>query len=358
MLKLNGNYLEGGGQIVRTALALSILTKKAFTVNNIRANRPDKGLKNQHLHCIRAVRDLCGGVAENAQLGSEEITFYPRPITKGQDLIIDIQTAGSITLLLQSILLPCIFSGKKFMIPIKGGTDVAWSPQFDYCAQVLFPHFLRYGKGTLTLQKRGYYPKGQGVVLLDIKKKIEYADITAGVTTIKPLSLIEKGTLVKIAGISHASADLATNRVAERQAQAASVHLQKWKVPVEIVSSYAQTASTGSGITLWAIFTGTEQDVDFIDPIRVGADVLGEQGKRAELVGEECASLLNATLVSGVPVDAHLADNLIPLLGIVGGEIATEKITDHTRTNIYVTEQFLGIKFVIDEQLRLIKVKK
>src|SRR3989338_5999020 len=102
MLKLNGNYLEGGGQIVRTALALSILTKKAFTINNIRANRPDKGLKNQHLHCIRAIRDLCNGVVENAQLGSENITFYPRPILKGQEMTIDIQTAGSITLLLQS----------------------------------------------------------------------------------------------------------------------------------------------------------------------------------------------------------------------------------------------------------------
>lgn len=358
MLKLDGSYLEGGGQIVRTALALSVLTQKAFTINNIRANRPDKGLKNQHLHCIRAVRDLCGGVAENSQLGSEEITFYPRPILKGQDLTIDIQTAGSITLLLQSILLPCLFSGKKFQIIIKGGTDVAWSPQFDYCSQVLFPHFLRYGKGTLTMQKRGYYPKGQGEIVLDIKKKIEYTDLCTGVVVVKPLSLIEKGTLVKIGGISHASADLAVSRVAERQAQAAAVHLQKWKVPVEIVSSYTQTASAGAGITLWAIFTGTEQDADFIDPIRVGADVLGEQGKRAEVVGEECAARLNATLAAGAPVDAHLADNLIPLLGIAGGEIATEKITNHTRTNIYVTEQFLGIKFVIDEQLRLIKVKK
>jgi RNA 3'-phosphate cyclase len=358
MLKLDGSYLEGGGQIVRTALALSVLTQKAFTINNIRANRPDKGLKNQHLHCIRAVRDLCNGVAENAQLGSSEIIFYPRPILKGKEMVIDIQTAGSITLLLQSILLPCIFSGKKFLITVKGGTDVAWSPQIDYCTHVLFPHFLRYGKGSLTLQKRGYYPKGQGEVIVDIKKKIEYNEIRTGVAAVKPLFLVEKGTLVKIAGISHASANLATSRVAERQAHAATVHLQKWKVPIEIVSSYTQTASPGSGITVWAIFTGADQDVDFIDPVRVGADLLGEERKSAEVVGEECATKLNTTLTSGAPIDAHLADNIIPLLGIVGGEIAVEKMTDHTRTNIYVTEQFLDVTFMVDEQLKLIKVKK
>lgn len=358
MINIDGSYLEGGGQIVRTSLALSVLTQKPFSVDKIRLNRPEPGLKNQHLHGIRALRELCNGVVEGATLGSSHITFYPRKIAKGQDLAIDIGTAGSITLILQSLLLPCIFSGKKMQLDIKGGTDVAWSPSCDYFANIIFPQFLRYSKGEFSLKKRGYYPKGQGEIELVIKKRYTYDEIVSGTVSLKPLLLVERGTLVKIAGVSHASADLAAARVAERQAQAATAVLQKWKVPIEIVSSYSQSASSGSGITLWAIFTGATEDADFMDPVRVGADILGEKGKRAELVGEEGAVALNAAIASGAPVDKHLADQLIPLLGIVGGEIAVQEITNHTLTNIYVAEQFLEVKFAVDRNLKVIRVKK
>ncbi|MFA6888300.1 MAG: RNA 3'-terminal phosphate cyclase [Candidatus Woesearchaeota archaeon] len=354
MLTIDGNYLEGGGQIVRTSLALGILTQKAFKIEKIRSNRPSQGLKNQHLTGIRVLRDLTNSVIENAQLGSTEITVYPRPILKGTEVTIDIETAGSISLLLQSILLPCLFSGKKFTFTIKGGTDVKWSPQYDYTANVIFPHFLRYGAGTLSLKKRGYYPKGQGEVEVHLKKRYTPDQIKSKEITLKPFSLISQGTLVKIAGISHASADL--DGIAERQTKAAIAQLQKWKVPIEIISNYNKTASTGSGITLWAIFTGNSQDADFIDPIRIGVDVLGEQGKRAETVGEECALQLNTAISTGSPIDKYCADHLIPLLGLIGGEIAVQEITNHTRTNIYVTEQFLDVKFQINEKLKTIKV--
>ncbi len=358
MLKIDGSYLEGGGQIVRTSLALSVLTQKAFTVNNIRANRPQPGLKNQHLYGIRALRELCDGVVEGAELGSSQIIFYPRKIVKGQDLIIDIGTAGSITLILQSLLLPCIFSGKKIHLAIKGGTDVIWSPQYDYFAQVIFPQFLRYGKAQLLLKKRGYYPKGQGEVGVVFQKRHLFDEIVAGKVSVKPFSLLEQGTLIKIIGISHASDDLAIVRVAERQAEAARVCVLPWKVPVDIISTYNKTASTGSGIVLLAVFSRKESDVDTIDPIRVGADVLGEKSKRAELVGEECAVQLNNAIASRAPVDKHLADQLIPLLGIVGGEIAVQEITKHTLTNIYVTELFLDVKFYVDKSLRIIRVER
>jgi RNA 3'-terminal phosphate cyclase (GTP) len=358
MINIDGSYLEGGGQIVRTALALSVLTQKPFTVNNIRLNRSDPGLKNQHLHGIRALRELCNGVVEGAQLGSSQITFYPRKITKGQDVVIDIGTAGSITLILQSLLLPCIFSGKKIHLHIKGGTDVAWSPSGDYFSQVIFPQFLRYGKVTFSLKKRGYYPKGQGEVEVVFQKRYLFDEIVAGKVSVKLLSLLEQGKLIKISGVSHASDDLAAGRVAERQAEAARTCVLPWKVPVDIISTYNKTASTGSGIVLWAVFSREGSDVDTIDPIRVGADVLGEKGKRVELVGEECAVQLNNAIASGAPVDRHLADQLIPLLGIVCGEIAVQEITKHTLTNIYVTELFLDVKFEIDEKLKIIKVVK
>lgn len=358
MLKIDGSYLEGGGQIVRTSLALSVLTQKPFIVDKIRQNRSQPGLKNQHLHGIRALQGLCNGVVESAQLGSTQIIFYSRKIERGKELIIDIGTAGSITLILQSLLLPSLFSGKKIKLFIKGGTDVAWSPSCDYFSHVIFPQFLRYGKGEFSLKKRGYYPKGQGEVEVLINKQYDYDNIISGKVFLKPLILINRGQLVKIAVVSHASSDLASARVAEREAMAATAVLQKWKVPIEVMSSYSQSVSSGSGVTLWAIFTGTGQDVDFVNPVRLGADVLGEKGKRAEFVGEECGMQLNAAIASSAAVDKHLVDQLIPLLGIVGGEIAVQEITNHTLTNIYVTEQFLDVKFEVDEKLKRIRVKK
>lgn len=358
MISIDGSSLEGGGQIVRTALALSVLTQKAFTVNNIRINRPEAGLKNQHLHGIRALRELCNGVVEGAHLGSSQITFYPRKIEKGKTLIVDIGTAGSVTLILQSLMLPCFFSGKKINLDIKGGTDVAWSPSSDYFAQVIFPQFLRYGKGTFSLKKRGYYPKGQGEVEAIFQKKYSFDEIAARTVPLKRLSLLQQGTLVKIVGISHASHDLSDARVAERQAEAARACVSQWKVPVDIVSSYSPSASTGSGMTLWVIFSREGSDVDTIDPIRIGVDILGEKGKKAEKVGEECAVQLNTAIASGSPVDRHLADQLIPLLCIIGGEIAVQEITKHTLTNIYVTELFLDVKFHVDEKLKIIRVER
>lgn len=357
MIKIDGNYLEGGGQIVRTALALSVLTQKAFSVDNIRSGRKPAGLKNQHLWGVRALRDLCDGVVEGAQLGSTALTFYPRPIKKGKDIVVDVQTAGSLTLLMQTLMLPALFSGKRIKYTLKGGTDVIWSPSYDYFTHVIFPQFLRYGTGQISLKKRGYYPKGQGEVEVLFKKRHTFNEIMTGDVQVKPLSLMNRGTLIKITGISHASADLANAQVAERQEKSARAMLHKWKVPVDITSSYQKTASTGSGITLWAIFSRDSQDVDNIDPIRLGADTLGEKGKRAEKVGEDCAVVLNNAIVAEAPVDFHLADQLIPLLGIVGGEIQVEDITNHTLTNIYVTEQFLDVKFKVDKTLKIIKVR-
>jgi RNA 3'-terminal phosphate cyclase (GTP) len=351
MITLDGSHLEGGGQIVRTALALSVLTQKAFHVTNIRAKRPTPGLKNQHLLAIRTLRDLCGGVAEGAVLGSTALTFYPRPITKRRDIEIDVGTAGSLTLLMQALLLPAMFCGKRIKITMKGGTDVAWSPSYDYFRNVVLPQFLRYGKIECSLQQRGYYPKGQGVIELICRKQYVFGD------EVKPLSLMEQGTLIKISGLSHASSDLASAQVAERQATAARALLGKWKIPVDIVSSSSTTSSTGSGITLWAIFARDHQNVDFIDPIRVGVDVLGEKGKKAELVGQECAEQLNKTIASHAPIDTHLADHLIPLLGIVGGEITVQEISNHTKTNIHIVEQFLDVSFHVDETLGIVRIK-
>ena len=130
MIKVDGAYLEGGGAIVRVALALSTITQQPFEIYDIRKGRKDSGLKNQHLYCVKSLQELCNAHVEGAELGSSFLNYYPKKII-AKNMNIDIETAGSVTLLLQSLLLPLIFSNRGLTLIINGGTDVKWSPSFD-----------------------------------------------------------------------------------------------------------------------------------------------------------------------------------------------------------------------------------
>jgi len=350
MIELDGSYLEGGGQIVRTALALSTITQKPFEVTDIRKGRPNPGLKNQHLFCIKALEELCNAKTGYAELGSTRLRFIPGKI-KPQTISIDIGTAGSITLLLQSLLIPSIFANKKVRLKITGGTDVSWSPQFHYLTQVILPHLRKYADIEPSLLKRGYYPKGNGKVDIKIKPKFTLQTIKEAPKT----EITEQHSLIQIKGVSHASTDLQQANVAERQAKAAKLILNKFNCPVQIRTEYSQTLSTGSGITLWAIFSKDPNEIDFNNPIILGADVLGERGKRSEQVGKQAADELIKEIESKAPVDKHLADNLIPFIALLGGKIKVSEITNHTLTNIYVCEQFLGKVFKVDKENRIIR---
>ncbi len=131
MIIIEGDMFEGGGQIIRTALALSTITKKSFTAVHIRKGRSEPGLKAQHLTGIKALVEMTGARAEGAELGSTEVSFFPGEL-KSKNIAIDIGTAGSITLLMQSLLLPCFFAPGMTRLKIIGGTDVSWSPSIDY----------------------------------------------------------------------------------------------------------------------------------------------------------------------------------------------------------------------------------
>jgi len=385
MVNLDGSYLEGGGQIVRTALALSTILQKSFEVKDIRKGRPQPGLKNQHLFCIKALEKLCNAQTEGAELGSTYLKYLPGKI-KPKTISIDIGTAGSITLLLQSLLIPSIFSPSKVRLKITGGTDTKWSPQFDYFNNIIIPQLRRYADIEASLEKRGYYPKGQGKV--DIKIKPKFKDIKLSNESEHGLEMSEKRSfsentpkssisdeaklfqkeapqinlteqhkIVQLKGISHASSDLQKANVAERQASSAKLHLSKLNYPTDIQTQYQDTLSTGSGITLWAIFSKDPDEIDFLNPIRLGVDSLGERGKRAEDVGKEAAEQLLKEIYSRAPVDKHLADNLTPFLALTGGKIKVSEITNHTLTNIYACEQFLGNIFKVDKENNVIETK-
>ena len=353
MLYLDGSYGESGGQILRTALALSALTNTPFEMQHIRKGRKSPGLKNQHLHCIKVLQKLCNAKVGYAHLGSDKILFIPNNI-KGGTHTIDIGTAGSISLMLQSLILPALFANKTTIYRIVGGTDVSWSPQIDYIQNVLIPHLVKYAEIDLRTQKRGYYPKGGGNIEIRIKPKFHLSDYKNFLELIKDfrenqpnIDLVGQGELLQIKGVSHASKDLEDAKVAIRQANSAQVTLLNLGCPINIQNQSCNTSSTGSGITLWARFS-QGPDTDFNNPIILGVDQLGERGKPSEKIGEECAQKLINEINTGACVDQHLADNLIPFLAINGVQMEVSKITPHTETNIWTVEQFLGKIFKIE----------
>ena len=353
MIELDGS--EGGGQILRSALALSLITGKGFLLNNIRAGRPNPGLQAQHLQCVHAAASLCkSAIVEGAELWSMSLRFVPGKL-EPKDMKLDIGTAGSITLLLQSLLPVLILGSKKITLDVVGGTDVAWSMPYDYFKEVFLPQLTPYVDVKCELIKRGYYPKGSGHVRLSIKPKYTLETVTQA----QPLMLLDQGKLVSIKGVSHASKDLQTKQVTERQAQAAQLELKKTNLPLDIVKEYVDTLSTGSGITLWAIAIATgSEGIEPLHPIRLGGDALGERKLSAEDVGFNAAHALLSAIHSKTPVDKHLGDNLVPYLALFSGRIRVEDITDHTKTNIKTCEAFLGNIFTIDAENKIITMKK
>ncbi|MBL7056252.1 RNA 3'-terminal phosphate cyclase [Candidatus Woesearchaeota archaeon] len=361
MITLDGSHAEGGGSIVRVALALSTLTQKAFTINNIRANRPNPGLKNQHLFCIKALEKLCNADTSNAELGSTSLKFVPGKF-QGKNIEIDIGTAGSIPLFLQSVLLPSIFSNKSFSMSITGGTDVKWAPQIDYFMEVFLPQIKRFADVECKLVKRGYYPKGEGKVEIKVKPKFKissssnFNELSQEINkNLQKIDLVEQETLIQIKGVSHASSELQGSGVAERQAKAAEISLKNYEVPINIRSEYWKTDSIGSGITLWAIFSKDSGEIDVFNPIRIGASSLGNKGKVSESVGEEAAKNLMKEISSEAPLDNYLADQLLKYLTVLpGSKIRTSSITGHTKSNLYVIEKFLGNCVIVDEKENII----
>src|SRR3990172_4196982 len=354
MITINGSMGEGGGQIVRTALALSSITGQPFRITNIRQARKDPGLKPQHVHCVKALQQLCSAKADGAEIGSREILYIPGKIS-AKNITIDIGTAGSMTLLLQAVLLPCLFAQKSHTLTIIGGTDTEWSMPIDYFTNVIVPQYRRVAGINVKLLKRGYYPKGGGQIEISIKpevKRNEFETFEAfqKMLTHKAFAMETQGELSSIKGTSHASKNLANAQVAERQANAAKQALTNLKVPIDITTEYSDTHSTGSGITLWAIYSQTKEDIDADNPIRLGADALGAPGTPAEKVGTEAAQKLLKEIQSKTPVDRHQADNLIPLIALCKpSTIKTSEITSHTRTNMQVAEAFLGKIFRIED---------
>jgi len=294
MIELNGATLEGGGAILRIATALAVVTKKPCRIFNIRSNRPKPGLAIQHLLGIQALAQLCNGHLEGDHLGSEEIKFYPGEI-QAKDLHVKIETAGSITLVLQTLIPPALEAPQPIKVIFNGGaTDTFFAPTIDYFRFVFLKILQNLGvKVEIKILKRGYYPEGGAEVEVKIYPR-----------RLKNLNLIERGNLKKITAISGASESLKNKKVAERQL---------------------------AGVR----------------------EILGKLGKRAEDIGKEAALELVKEQKSGACLDKHLADQILPYVALASGksQVAVSEITTHCKTNIWVIEKFLKGKFKIEGNL-------
>jgi RNA 3'-terminal phosphate cyclase (ATP) len=328
MIFIDGSHGEGGGQILRTAISLSAVVGEEVTVTNIRKARPQPGLKMQHLTSIEAAALLCNAKVEGLLPGSTEIRFSPLEI-KGLSAEIDIGTAGSIPLLIQSIMPAAAYADGSIRLTIKGGTDVIWSPTIDYLENVTFKALSRMGYiSHLKTISRGYYPRGGGLIELDIEPSELHGYDFAREDR-------------DVSGISHSSR--LPEHVTQRQAASAKEVLNKRGYECDIRTEVSQYVSTGSGITLWSGFKG--------------AISIGKKGLPAEKVGAMAAEEMATCLQSDAAIDRHLADQLIPFMGLAGsGSFTTDALTDHTTTNIWVTEQFLDARFGIKKENGIIRV--
>ncbi|MCJ7444118.1 MAG: RNA 3'-terminal phosphate cyclase [Methanotrichaceae archaeon] len=319
MIEIDGSYGEGGGQIVRTSVALSAVTAIAIEIKNIRQNRPKPGLAPQHAHAIKALSRLCNARISGVKPGSSEIIFEPGYIKAGNNRV-EIGTAGSVTLLMQCLLPAMLNADGPVSLEVHGGTDVQWSPTIDYFKHIFIPALRSFGiKANLDIWQRGYYPKGMGAVLLQIDPG-----------RLKPAHLSPQGVRL-VEGISHCSN--LPEHVVKRQAETAVLLLERAGLESRVITEVLHLPSTGSGITLWSGYKG--------------GSALGERGLRAEDVGEKAADNLIEELVSNAAIDKHLADQLIPYLALAGGSLTTSEISMHAKTNIWTAAHFTERKFEV-----------
>lgn len=328
MIEINGSHGEGGGQILRTALALSAIEKKPFKIFDIRAGRKKPGLAAQHLQCVEAMAQICDAEVQGAEIGSSSLKFYPGEIKSG-DYCFEIKTAGSTSLVLQTIFLPLSLANKPSSITIRGGTHVPFSPCFNYLKE----HWLYYLKkigldAEIEISRAGFYPKGGGEINIQIKHTGK----------VYPLELTARGRLLKVRGISAVS-NLDSD-VADRQKKQAIRHLSEINIIPEI--DVVDIPAFGRGTMLLLIGEFENSQCCYFS--------LGAIGKRAEKVADEACGELERFLATTAVIDEHLADQIILPLSLAKGHsrFTTPKITQHLLTNAEIINLFSNTKIDIN----------
>ena len=343
MIKIDGSQKSGSGTILRLSVALAAILGQTLHIYNIRQNRPQPGLRPQHLEAVLTAARLCDAELEGADLNSRELWFKPKKV-KGGKVEAEIGTAGSIPMLLLTVLPICIFAENPVHLRVsKGGTDVQNSPTINYIQHVLLPTLKRMRiNTTLTVHKYGYYPKGMGEITITVES----------CKSLNPLRLEKFGKIQAIKGVSVCTF-LADRKVAERQAKVANNYLKEkgYTADIQIINDQSNPLQKGSSLVLWA-----ETDTSII----LGTDAIGELRKTSETVGREAAEKLYAEICAKPTVDVHLADMLIPYVALAQGRSAylTRTISEHLETNIWLAEKIMNVKFEVKKVNGLYRIEK
>jgi len=335
MIEVDGSHGEGGGQILRTSVSLSAVTGEPVKIINIRSRRKNPGLAPSHMTAIEAVAKMSDADVDGMYPGSTELVFMPRGVLGGQ-FEFDVGTAGSISLVLQTCLIPAVLSKSPVGITVKGGTDVRWSPPIDFMRLVHLPLLSRFGPSCeLEVRTRGFYPEGGGEVGIEISP----------VAGLSGIDLSSAGKTLDIEGVSYVQN--LPGDIAARMKDAATKGLLDFRT-VRIEPDVRRGISTGAGIILAARRGNTV----------LGASALGARGIRSETLGEDCADDLKETLASGASVDEHMLDQILPYMALAKGRstVVAEELTQHAETNIWVIERFLKKRFDVEKEGDLVRV--
>jgi RNA 3'-terminal phosphate cyclase (ATP) len=326
MIEIDGSTGEGGGQILRSSLSLAICTHQPFRIVNIRANREKPGLMRQHLTAVKAATEICGAQTDGAELGSRALTFRPGKLAAG-DYSFAIGTAGSCTLVLQTVLPALLVAGGASRVRITGGTHNRASPPFDFLARSFLPLLTRLGASVeLELASHGFFPRGGG----EIRARITPA------ARLGSLSLMTRGPFV--AGMAEAYIAAVPLHVAQRELEVIGKALG-WTADQLHVRGLSNDVGPGNAVTITLeheqvteVFTG-----------------FGEKGVRAESVAERAAHEAGRYRTATAPVGPHLADQLLVPLAIgAGGEYLATAATPHLQSNAEVVQRFTDRRVSIE----------
>ena len=318
-LKINGGHGEGGGQIIRSAITLSCITKQPIHLENIRKNRKDEGLRPQHLTAIIILQKIANAKVFGAKIGSTELKFIPGNIDN-LELVEDVKTAGSISLILQ-VLIPVVsISQKKLSLTIKGGTDVLWSPSMDYTQYVLKEAYSRIGINfSIKLTKRGYYPKGGGEIKLEVYP-----------SKIKSINFSQRKTndLKLICTFSKISRELIIEKL-----KIIKEKFSKTNFNVEVEIKEEKAIDSGASLLLYSI---DESSI-------IGMDKLFN--KKTQSFDLDIDKFIN----NSIGMDENLADMLVVPASLGGKKTVfqVKEITKHLETNLFVTSKITGCKYGI-----------
>ena len=353
---IDGSTGEGGGQILRTSLTLACITGKGLHIENIRAARRNPGLAKQHLSCVQAARQICNGQCKGAALSSRVLNFQPGPVQSG-NFYFDIGSAGSASLVMQTVLPALFLADKPSTITVTGGTHNPLAPPFDFLCETFLPAIATAGfQGNCKLIKHGFFPAGGGKITFDVQpwqnnknQQISLCEPSA----VRNFTIADTTRKSKVSnGASkqfQINARIYTAKLPAHIAQRQQKLLLQSKLNIENVKHIEVADSDGPGNCVMIRLCGNKGTTVFT--------AFGMRGKPSQEVVSEVVNFAKDFLASGAAVDRFLADQLLIYMGISKtGCYTTNELTTHLQTNMEIIKKFLPVDFSIDQQEQIYRV--